>query len=630
MEAEPCSGSSSVVDKKRKRKKKKSNQNVSDLVMDKENYFPEKNSSVNAIIALPPPADSSSALENSKAQPCDELNPLPANRKKKKRKKKRKTQATTGSVLQANEPDVNHNRTCSSGNSHQSLELEKIRPTVETNCLAKKQKRNKERIKLRRRKNKATAEENVSGKSDALTKIPNNVSQVVELDESILKEFSSTCAKQSDIEKNLCSLEKEVHGEARTFLSDFSSMGISSKEKSVKKLKTDRRKKPSSRLTTGTVDFSEDLVHKEGSFHSDEVHISHLSDCKPEQVEERIQVALAQASIGTSKAEASVHDSEQRLDLPKKQETIKLHSGEDGFAEVVLVESAPVTNATENKNVEKLFQVRTAEEHVSRVDKEIEAESSCNGAASVDSGLVSSCEHSNGNGVKVNRQIDERNPSSELLVSEDIIPYVGLGCKPDLIVSRKAVFKRPFVDDFVQFCFEKFAVGVWSSRTRRNVDPVVDFLMGNSKGKLLFCWDQSHCTITKFTTIENRDKPLVLKELRKLWDQLEPNLPWEKGVYNESNTLLLDDSPYKALRNPANTGIFPYSYHYRDAKDNSLGPGGDLRVYLERLALADDVRKYVEQNPFGQRAITKSNPSWNYYKRVLAADPPEDATSRPK
>ncbi|XP_039163305.1 uncharacterized protein LOC104420739 isoform X1 [Eucalyptus grandis] len=232
----------------------------------------------------------------------------------------------------------------------------------------------------------------------------------------------------------------------------------------------------------------------------------------------------------------------------------------------------------------------------------------------------------------------------------DIIPYVGLGCKPDLIVSRKAVFKRPFVDDFVQFCFEKFAVGVWSSRTnysfyRRNVDPVVDFIMGDSKRKLLFCWtikkeqgllfssssvwlqDQSHCTMTKFSTLEKRDKPLVLKELRKLWDKLEPNLPWEKGAYNESNTLLLDDSPYKALRNPANTGIFPYSYHYRDAKDNSIGPGGDLRVYLESLALADDVRKYVEQNPFGQRAITNSNPSWNYYKRVLASHPPEDATS---
>jgi hypothetical protein len=62
--------------------------------------------------------------------------------------------------------------------------------------------------------------------------------------------------------------------------------------------------------------------------------------------------------------------------------------------------------------------------------------------------------------------------------------------------------------------------------------------------------DQSHCTSTGFTTIENKEKPLLLKELKKLWEKLEPNLPWEKGEYSEANTLLLDDSPYKALLNP--------------------------------------------------------------------------------
>lgn len=62
--------------------------------------------------------------------------------------------------------------------------------------------------------------------------------------------------------------------------------------------------------------------------------------------------------------------------------------------------------------------------------------------------------------------------------------------------------------------------------------------------------DQSHCTTTRFTTIENDRKPLVLKELKRIWENLEPNLPWKKGEYDASNTLLLDDSPYKALRNP--------------------------------------------------------------------------------
>ncbi|KAE8678534.1 receptor-like protein kinase FERONIA-like [Hibiscus syriacus] len=89
------------------------------------------------------------------------------------------------------------------------------------------------------------------------------------------------------------------------------------------------------------------------------------------------------------------------------------------------------------------------------------------------------------------------------------------------------------------------------------------------------------------------DKPLVLKELRKLWDRQLPNIPWKKGEYNESNTLLLDDSP--------NAAIFPYPYQYTDAADCSLAPEGDLRKYLERLAEAENVQQFIEQIRSGNR-----------------------------
>uniref|UniRef100_A0A2P2JT09 Mitochondrial import inner membrane translocase subunit TIM50 n=1 Tax=Rhizophora mucronata TaxID=61149 RepID=A0A2P2JT09_RHIMU len=153
----------------------------------------------------------------------------------------------------------------------------------------------------------------------------------------------------------------------------------------------------------------------------------------------------------------------------------------------------------------------------------------------------------------------------------DIVPDPPKDCRPDIKISRRAIFKRPFYLDFLKFCFERFEVGIWSSRARKNVDRVVEYLLGDMKRKLLFCWDLSHCTATQFSTLENRHKALVFKELRQIWEKHDPKLPWEKGYYNESNTLLVDDSPYKALLNPAHTAIFPYPYQFQDVNDNSLG-----------------------------------------------------------
>ncbi|WMV41551.1 hypothetical protein MTR67_034936 [Solanum verrucosum] len=53
-----------------------------------------------------------------------------------------------------------------------------------------------------------------------------------------------------------------------------------------------------------------------------------------------------------------------------------------------------------------------------------------------------------------------------------------------------------------------------------------------------------------------RSKPIILKKLKKLLDKFEPDLPWERGEYDESHTLLLDDSPHKALSNPVSINSF--------------------------------------------------------------------------
>lgn len=302
----------------------------------------------------------------------------------------------------------------------------------------------------------------------------------------------------------------------------------------------------------------------------------------------------------------------------------KVTSNAGGSEERIMLENAYEQRCVTDEPVMDVPEVQLEEDNGRKLDGDQLSRNGVSSAGDVaDSSLV--CRKDNHSMVShfpLDRTFTSRSKKKLLVLDvngllADFVSHVPFGYEPDAWISKKAVFKRRFCDDFLKFCFEKFNVGVWSSRHKNNVEAAIQFLMGKSASKLLFCWNQSHCTMTDFNTVENRDKPLVLKELRKLWEKLEPGLPWEKGEFNESNTLLLDDSPHKALVNPMNTAIFPYSYHYRDLRDSSLGLGGDLRTYLEGLAMAEDVREYVASNPFGQRPIRESNPSWRYYRKVI-------------
>lgn len=74
--------------------------------------------------------------------------------------------------------------------------------------------------------------------------------------------------------------------------------------------------------------------------------------------------------------------------------------------------------------------------------------------------------------------------------------------------------------------------------------------------------DISHCFDTGFGTVEKRDKPIILKDLRRLWEKHVPNLPWERGDFAASNTLLLDNHPCTALLNPVSLVYHFVNLHY--------------------------------------------------------------------
>ncbi|XP_050910458.1 uncharacterized protein LOC127125701 isoform X1 [Lathyrus oleraceus] len=181
------------------------------------------------------------------------------------------------------------------------------------------------------------------------------------------------------------------------------------------------------------------------------------------------------------------------------------------------------------------------------------------------------------------------------------------------------LFKRPFSEEFMKFCLERFEVGIWSSAMEHNIDCALRCAIGSSENKLLFVWDQNKCTDSDFKSLENEKKPLFFKELKKVWSRVKKG-----GPYSASNTLLIDDKPYKALLNPPNTTIFTESYDAEDKHDKALDPKGELCKYLKGLAEADDVQAYVKENCFGIPAITSSHSDWSFYSRVRSICVNED------
>ncbi|XP_059462260.1 uncharacterized protein LOC132191325 [Corylus avellana] len=161
----------------------------------------------------------------------------------------------------------------------------------------------------------------------------------------------------------------------------------------------------------------------------------------------------------------------------------------------------------------------------------------------------------------------------------------------------------------MEFCLENFEVGIWSSAREWNLDSALDSIMKGLKSKLVFAWDQDECTDSGFKTLENKRKPVFLKELKKL-EKL-------RIQYSATNTLLIDGNPYKALLNPPYTAIFPNEYETDQVGEDSLGPRGDLRLYLEGLSDADDVPSYVKDHPFGQPAITPTHSDWDFYSEII-------------
>lgn len=165
-------------------------------------------------------------------------------------------------------------------------------------------------------------------------------------------------------------------------------------------------------------------------------------------------------------------------------------------------------------------------------------------------------------------------------------------------VTRKnlCVYIRPHTKEFLEFVFEHFDVGFWSSMTKDNTYDILTKLLTSKQvkaTKIVLTQDDCHM-LGEY--VENTKKPIFYKVLDWLWTKEEIRLATNSY---RNNVLLIDDSPHKAKFNPPHTAIHPTTYTllHLEPEDTELLR---LRSYLEGSLTASSLRSYVRDNPYDE------------------------------
>jgi hypothetical protein len=179
---------------------------------------------------------------------------------------------------------------------------------------------------------------------------------------------------------------------------------------------------------------------------------------------------------------------------------------------------------------------------------------------------------------------------------------------------------RPHVDEFLAYCLEHHALIVWSSARLQNVTAMVAQLFtAEQRAKLVEIWSRSDLRLGRHFDA----KVQVYKQLTWLWEDPEvqasfpmpATLPfrfedgWKDALptkWDQSNTVLLDDSVDKAASEPHNL------LQVDEFTKENIGDGEDVlgRVlaYIEDLKWEADVSATMRERPF----VNGEGELWNW------------------
>lgn len=151
------------------------------------------------------------------------------------------------------------------------------------------------------------------------------------------------------------------------------------------------------------------------------------------------------------------------------------------------------------------------------------------------------------------------------------------------------VWKRPDIDEFLEWCFEHYDIGIWSASGSEYVHSVlIHIIPDHLRSKVKFIWTSMRCT-RKYQqrSLDTYAVPIIIKRLQKLWrkKRSRSDNPNSIGSYNRRNTLIVDDTPSTYQKNYGNA--IPIASYTGSLRDSELKR---VKHVLELLISSNDVR----------------------------------------
>ncbi|KAI7880565.1 HAD-like protein [Lichtheimia hyalospora FSU 10163] len=155
----------------------------------------------------------------------------------------------------------------------------------------------------------------------------------------------------------------------------------------------------------------------------------------------------------------------------------------------------------------------------------------------------------------------------------------------------RGMYVRPYHDEFLEYLFEHFTVMVWSSAQPHSVDNMCR-MFGEYRSQLYKVWDRTHLGLTH---ADYHRKSVTIKDLEFIWrDSSIAN-----DNFDATNTILLDDSPAKAVLQPYNA-IHLATFDHKSSTFREHGERELLSVirYLDKVRRHSNLCNYMRQHPY--------------------------------